>query len=511
MLLDGVNKQSFISDRIPLPVDVVADTSYVNSITGETVQLYYFSNALLTCAAAGETTASTWAALAATSTFEIDINSQTYIINPDFTGDASMANVAASIQTALRTKVASVTCAYSTDHFVITTAKDESGDNAANNISVLRNPTSNTGTNIAGASWMNGLYGAGIVTQATPTTDAGEAAGTVVIAKLAYSGILDTLGVGIGNKDATSLAWTTGTVLPAKYMKDCPKYPIEDVTNKELVDIAYDIVKNYSTNGEWCLDHRLGVIFGKKASTGTSDTAAYKVATQTTGGGTSISESINVAKYGNVAAVKDDAAYAPATHYPVPVAGVADEASTDSVDEGDLGYLRMTLDRKQINASEHIDDAALAGGKYTTVMGARADEDATDSVDEGDAGYLRMTLDRLLLSSNSAQTANGLTPLTDADADNTAQTIKGSAGNLYNLIAYNPNTTIAYVQIFNHASPTVGTTAAVYILPIPPNGIAGIEPSVPITFSTAITYAATTTATGSGDPTTGLVLSAAYK
>jgi hypothetical protein len=33
---------------MPMPVDVAADTAYVQSITGETVQLYYFNSGVLT-------------------------------------------------------------------------------------------------------------------------------------------------------------------------------------------------------------------------------------------------------------------------------------------------------------------------------------------------------------------------------------------------------------------------------------------------------------------------------
>ena len=47
-ILSGVEPQEFIGDRLPLPVDVVSDTAFVNDITGETVQLYYFATAVPT-------------------------------------------------------------------------------------------------------------------------------------------------------------------------------------------------------------------------------------------------------------------------------------------------------------------------------------------------------------------------------------------------------------------------------------------------------------------------------
>jgi len=338
-LLDGVNRQEAVSDRIPMPVDIVADTAYVNSITGETVQLYYFSNALLTGGTSGSATYTEYVALTSTTKFELDINGKTYVVNPDFTGDVSMANVAASIQTAIRAVTSSTeTCTWSTDHFIFTVVKDESGEGMGNSISVLRNTGSNTGVNLAGASWLDGLYGTGVVTPATLTTDAGQAAGTIVMFKLAYSGICDALGAMIGNESASSLAWTTGTVLPAKYIQHLPKWPIESSENKELVDIAYEVARSFTTNGEWGLDFRSGLGIGRKATTGTSDTAAYKIQTQTTGGGGSVTASQDIQSIKSVDLVADNAA-SPATDYPLPVGGQYNSTSPTYLD-GDRSILQ---------------------------------------------------------------------------------------------------------------------------------------------------------------------------
>ncbi len=103
----------------------------------------------------------------------------------------------------------------------------------------------------------------------------------------------------------------------------------------------------------------------------------------------------------------------------------------------------------------------------------------------------------------------------DSDADNTAQVISSAAGTLVHLHVINPNTAKAFVQLFDVAagSVTVGTTTPNQVYVIPANdgtndGAIDLNPQV--AFGTAITYAATTTATGNGDPTTGLILSAAY-
>ena len=52
----------------------------------------------------------------------------------------------------------------------------------------------------------------------------------------------------------------------------------------------------------------------------------------------------------DTAAKVDDAAFTPATSYCLPTGMFADEGSTDSIDEGDVGCPRMTLDRRQIIA-----------------------------------------------------------------------------------------------------------------------------------------------------------------
>ena len=102
------------------------------------------------------------------------------------------------------------------------------------------------------------------------------------------------------------------------------------------------------------------------------------------------------------------------------------------------------------------------------------------------------------------------TPFFDADADNSAQTMKGSAGQLHLLEVQNPNAAAAYLQLFDHAAPTVGTTVPVLSFIIPANGSMDKMFTTPIDFATAITYACTTTPTGNGDPAVGLVLNAAF-
>ncbi|MCO6456794.1 MAG: hypothetical protein J5I93_15960, partial [Pirellulaceae bacterium] len=111
----------------------------------------------------------------------------------------------------------------------------------------------------------------------------------------------------------------------------------------------------------------------------------------------------------------------------------------------------------------------------------------------------------------------GATPLFDADGDNTAQTIKGSAGVLYSLEVQNVNAVDCWIQLFDESgSITVGTTTpkASFLVPAGDGTKRGAMDkvfTVPLAFSNSIKYACTTTPTGNGDPSTGLVVNASYK
>lgn len=94
----------------------------------------------------------------------------------------------------------------------------------------------------------------------------------------------------------------------------------------------------------------------------------------------------------------------------------------------------------------------------------------------------------------------------------TKQAVKASAGSLSAYHIQNPNTSDAWVQFFDLASAgvTVGTTVPTLSLWVPAGGALDTSLVEPATFATAITIAATTTATGSTAPSTGLVTNLLY-
>lgn len=105
-------------------------------------------------------------------------------------------------------------------------------------------------------------------------------------------------------------------------------------------------------------------------------------------------------------------------------------------------------------------------------------------------------------STMNASSSDGATALT-----NSAQVIKGSAGVLHGYYIFNPNTTTVYVLFYNTAaaSVTVGTTNPLFMLAIPPTSAANLwmRPGG-IDFSTAMSWAAASTAGGNGAPSTAM-------
>lgn len=83
-----------------------------------------------------------------------------------------------------------------------------------------------------------------------------------------------------------------------------------------------------------------------------------------------------------------------------------------------------------------------------------------------------------------------------AGLQNTYQTVKASAGTLYGYYLHNPHSLDTFVQIYDHASPSVGTTSPKLSIGVPAEGAANLEIWGGISFATAITIAGTASATG---------------
>lgn len=168
----------------------------------------------------------------------------------------------------------------------------------------------------------------------------------------------------------------------------------------------------------------------------------------------------------------------------------------DSMVDDSLDALKVTIAGGSIPGI--LDDAAFGIATQELLpIAFLADESSTDSVNEGDAGAARMTLDRKQVVAQYAHTAGGWTPVSTVSAASTnATSLKGSAGQVGSVTCTNINAGQRYLKFYNKATaPTVGTDVPVYVYPIPGNTAgAGVTHSIPagIEFTTGIAWALTT-------------------
>jgi hypothetical protein len=120
------------------------------------------------------------------------------------------------------------------------------------------------------------------------------------------------------------------------------------------------------------------------------------------------------------------------------------------------------------------------------------------------AGNLKVAL--------TENTLPGWTPKMLNALSNSAVTIKSAAGSLAYVHCYNPNGTVAYLQLFDTSGAvTLGTTTPVLSMAIPQTNSTGYTLALAgVAFANAIKAAATSTATGSTAPGTALDCNVAY-
>jgi hypothetical protein len=197
----------------------------------------------------------------------------------------------------------------------------------------------------------------------------------------------------------------------------------------------------------------------------------------------------------------DDAAFTPGTTSITPIGFVFDDVSPDTVNEGDGGAPRMSANRV---AYFQIRDAA--GNERG------ANVDANNALLVNNVARLEPQFDGVYVGADAA--AVGSDSFRDAALTNTDVAVKASAGRVYGYHVYNPNSSDIFIQFYDAGTGavTVGTTTPKLSLVIPGGGVLdAMSLPVPISFGTAITVAATTTAGGGTAPTTALVANVVYK
>jgi len=179
---------------------------------------------------------------------------------------------------------------------------------------------------------------------------------------------------------------------------------------------------------------------------------------------------------------------------------------TGSVAVTNAGTFAVQESGAALTALQLIDNASIADDAAFTpattgvqMAGFFADETSTDSVDEGDGGAARMTLDRRQITVPQPHATGGLTIFRSIDLDETEEEVKATAGAVYGMWVTNTATATRWVKFYNATAATVvvGTTVPVITIGIPGNSSDDISGNfgpggVGIQFDTAITVAATT-------------------
>jgi len=230
------------------------------------------------------------------------------------------------------------------------------------------------------------------------TTDAGQAAGTVVVGKLANRNILNVLGDVVGTYGdssvvITSTAFTKLRKFDAEAAANIERSAMDTLLQGAAKSVA---VTSGFENGEYCIDHRTGTLYGKKASTQTTLTAAYKVLIGVSGGGGGIASDVNVSKVGGTATVSGGVAGS---------LGVGGNVAHDAVDAGNpvgIGGIAAAAQRTAVAAADRVKAVFNLFGEIVIASYTWATNSIrTEEIDPLDQKYVAETL---LALTNIAQT-----------------------------------------------------------------------------------------------------------
>jgi hypothetical protein len=179
-------------------------------------------------------------------------------------------------------------------------------------------------------------------------------------------------------------------------------------------------------------------------------------------------------------------------------------AGTNNI--GDVDVLTVVPGTGATNLGKAEDAAHTSGDTGVYALAVRDDAPAAHSGTDGDYESLHVNAEGGLWVTNTPSTAGGLTIFRSIDLDETEEEVKATAGALYGWYIANLRSSPLFVKFYNAttANVTVGTTTPVMTFPMPANSTnyvaANATSAHGITFSTAITVAATT---GVADNDTG--------
>jgi hypothetical protein len=192
-----------------------------------------------------------------------------------------------------------------------------------------------------------------------------------------------------------------------------------------------------------------------------------------------------------------------------------DVLSAPSTAVTNAGTFAVQVDGNALTALQLIDDTVYVDDAAFTVtsskvqaVGLMADQASTDSVNEGDIGIPRMTLDRKQITTVApSNDTEGLDTFRSSDIDESEEDVKTSPGKLYGYAVYNDGASEVFLQFWNAtaANTTPGTTTPRYTFPIAAGASAHVEFVNGIGFDTAISVGATTGFGDAGAPSAAQV------
>jgi len=108
-----------------------------------------------------------------------------------------------------------------------------------------------------------------------------EAAGTICVSKLTYSGITNALGSSIGHKNDTSLSFAAAT--RAETLVTVPEVAFSQMEKMSVADKVLHIATWLTANGDYAIDHRRGQVWMKAKAEVANDSVTYKYQTPLSG------------------------------------------------------------------------------------------------------------------------------------------------------------------------------------------------------------------------------------
>jgi hypothetical protein len=115
------------------------------------------------------------------------------------------------------------------------------------------------------------------VTSSAWAAAATQAAGTLVTAKLTYTGVLNQMASGIGTNNDTGLSFAAAT--RAAQLKNVPDAVFNELAIQSPTTQSTEMAKYLTTAGDYCIDHRRGQVWLNSKAQVANDSATYSYQT----------------------------------------------------------------------------------------------------------------------------------------------------------------------------------------------------------------------------------------